>query len=165
MIQTIEILPNALAIPNEYFTNPTSQTRRDFVLAPLSENIFEQLGCVKKNILVKYNVLKRNRHVHKELMIRKRGVINARRAKNVLNQALYHADIVIPCNLSKKSYRMLVSFKDEQSGKMLNCVATINLESQNNSEYIEVVDWFVKNDENLQQTFNKASEIKKQNQS
>ncbi len=66
------------------------------------------------------------------------------RAKHTLNRALYYADAVKQGN--KPTYKLLVSFKDLQNNKIYNAVATVNTVPVENSNYVEVVDWFVKSD-------------------
>ncbi len=137
-----EVLPNALSIPDEYFTKPTSQPRADFILNPLPNTIAQQMDCVGKNVLINYSILKRNRRVHKELIRIKKGLVLLYRSKDTLNNALYHADIVKQGN--KPTYRLLVSFKDSKSNKMYNAVATVNSAPAEKPNYVEVVDWFIK---------------------
>ena len=136
------VLPDVLAVPDDYFTNPTGQPNTSFVLSPLHDTIAQQIGCMNKKILLKYSILKRNRRVHNELVKIKRGTVLLYRAKDTLNRALYHADTVRQGN--KPTYQLLVSFKDLQDNKMYNAVATINTAPTENSNYIEVVDWFIK---------------------
>gem|GEM_PF-6695390 len=130
------VLPNVDAIPDLYFTRPTSQPNQSFVLAPLPNRIAQQMGCVGKHILIRYKILKRNRDKHSELV-----TYGARRAKRILDRALYHADAVQPGDLP--TYRLLVSFKDPSTGQTTNAFSTVNVNSPELPNYVVVVDWFV----------------------
>jgi hypothetical protein len=136
-----DVLQNVTLISDEYFTNPTGQPNKSFVLM-LPDLLAQQANCDSKKLLIRYKVLKRNRHKHKELVEPAKGIVVARRSRSILNRALYNADTIEPCNAQKTSYRMLVSFKDPQSGKNSNAVATVNTVSTENPNYVEIIDWY-----------------------
>lgn len=130
-----EVLENANAIPDKYFTYPTGMPNKSFILEPLPESIAQQMGCIGKKVLIGYRTLKRNKQRHREL-----SKFGARRVKKILNRALYHATAIQPGN--KQTYKLLVSFKDANGNQNSNAYSTVNVNSTEQPDYVVVVDWY-----------------------
>lgn len=62
------------------YQNPT----RDFVLPPLPEEVVKQLGVENKNVLLKKNIIEKNKSHHKEISLEEYN--------EILEETLYNSD-------------------------------------------------------------------------
>lgn len=117
------------------YQNPT----RDFVLPPLPEEVVKQLGVENKNVLLKKNIIEKNKTHHKELPLKEYN--------NILQETLYNSDYVMQVQpRTKPNY---FTFVKEMGNKVLV------LEINNHKENFEVVGFFKVRPSSLQQYKNK----------
>lgn len=116
----IYLVSSIRQLPKWFFDHPTYSA----LLPPFSKEIAYATGFPAKPILLKKNVVEKNRDEHSEI---KNNV-------NILTQALYHATTVILDRPHEKPFYRVVVCRGRHYA-----FATVNIDKQ--KRYAEVVDW------------------------
>ena len=129
---------NVAEIKDEDFINPT----RSIQLPSLPENVLNVIGKKSKPVLLKKNILEKNRDHHKEL--------SADDSRKILEAALYHSEVIGQSQPNKRpNYWVAVKLNSEK-----NAVAVLDMEGTKNSH--EIVGWRFVNSKGLQHLQNQA---------
>ena len=115
----------------EDYKNPT----QDFLLPPLPEEVVKQLGVENKNVLLKKNIIEKNKSHHKDLSLDEYN--------DILSRGLYSPSLVLKTN--PKESPNYFNFIFEGTDKNDNVVVEISAEKEN----AEIVSFYLIDKEKL----------------
>lgn len=124
-------------ITDEDFSNPT----RSITLPALPDAVLNAIGKKSKPVLLKKNILEKNRNHHKEL--------SADDSRKILDRALYHSERVIQDKPSDKPNYWVMAKLDDKS-------SIVTIEISENKENYEIVGWRFASAKSIQQIKNRA---------
>lgn len=119
---------------DEDFSAPT----RNIELPALPRNVDEAIGANGKPIIIKKNIFERNAKHHAEL--------TAEDSRNILQSALYNANLYGQNQKAKRPYNWVVINTKDKEGN--NRLVLIELSSE--KENAEIVHWYYLRDESLE---------------
>ncbi|MDR1942443.1 MAG: hypothetical protein LBQ47_08970, partial [Endomicrobium sp.] len=138
--RTIEKIKSLLP-KNEYYKNPD----KDVVLPDLNAEDLELLGKKNKKVLLKKNIVEKEKANHKELAIDDYN--------DIISNALYNADEIIRDKPKDKPNYYLFVKKDVINGKNVSIV----IELAENKENYEVVGWQILGNDTLDKKIKRAN--------
>lgn len=134
----IYVFGSVAEIPDELFTQPMYSV----LLPPFSAKIAYATGYASKDILIKRVIFNKNYSSHKDLRC------NPTKNKFILENAIYHADMVIFNTPSKPDYRIALKLKDKY--------LIVNLDFTSDKKYTEVIGWYTTDTDGYNRILNRA---------
>jgi RNA polymerase sigma factor (sigma-70 family) len=128
---------NVAEIKDEDFINPT----RSIQLPSLPENVLNVIGKKSKPVLLKKNILEKNRDHHKEL--------SADDSRKILEAALYHSERIIQDKPSEKPNYWVMAKLDNKS-------SIVTIEISETKDNYEIIGWRYASMKSIQQIKNRA---------
>lgn len=134
-----KVIAGVQDITDDDFSNPT----QSFLLPPLPYQTLSLMGRTPKPVLLKKNILEKNRKHHSEL--------TAEDSRKILDSALYHSELVGQTQPDKRpNYWVSVKLKTNKN-------AVVVLEIAENKDNYEIVGWRFSNDKGLKELQKQAN--------
>lgn len=125
----IDVIKSIDELTDADFTTPT----RNVQLPAIPKNIDEAIGADGKPVIIKKNILEKNRDNHN---------FTAHESRRILKDALYNPELIGRANPKNKSNYWVTIKVDEKSPLVV-------MEVNNKKDYIEIVGWYTLDKRNL----------------